>query len=67
MPVEIYTMSEKEQDVIEAAIIYRDQVKNGLYRDVPKFRRQLFEAVDRLVFEHERRWEPQLLYDHERR
>jgi len=56
--IEIYTLSEKEEAVIQAAIDYIDHRENGLFRDVPVYRTRLRVAVHTLRFEHEGRWEP---------
>ena len=56
MSVEIMTVSELEQQVIEDAVEYVQQIRNGLYRDVPEARRRLIESVDRLLDENEGWW-----------
>jgi hypothetical protein len=58
MAIEILTLSEQEQEVIERAIDYVAQMRNGIYRDVDVARFNLFEAVDDLVQEHDGRWQP---------
>ena len=63
MPIEVYSVDELEQDVIEAAIEYSQQARHGLYRDLAQHRNALFEAVDRLVMEHDGRWMPKDLHD----
>jgi hypothetical protein len=59
MTIEIMTLSEMEQEVIEAAIEFVNQTKHGRYRDVPNFYAVLVEAVEKLVIEHDGRWQPQ--------
>ena len=58
MKIEVLTLSEQEQEVIQAAINFVDQTKNGRYRDVPNFYAELVNAVEQLVMEHDGRWRP---------
>lgn len=49
-------MTELEADVIEEAIEYVHQRRNGLYRDEPRYFQTLARAVDALEREHDWNW-----------
>ena len=56
MKMEMLIMTEYEQEVIEAAIDYVQNLQNGLYRDMPELQRCLKVAVQDLLTENEGRW-----------
>lgn len=61
MKLEIYTLSELEQHVIECAIEDYFQSSNGRYSDAALTRAHLYKAVEKLLFESDGRWEPKQL------
>lgn len=49
-------MNDLEAEVIEAAIEYVHQKRNGLYKDEPRYFRDLELATERLLLENDGEW-----------
>ena len=56
MPVEVLTMSEQEQEVIETAIRFCQTRRNGLFHDIAARQEDLEAAVEMLLMECDGRW-----------